>query len=729
MKKFLLLLSFLLLISACKKDADAPWRGSDPSSEETVAVTFDLVGSLDLPKDDLDQQGRALTLIPGQKAGKAVLSPTYETGDKVEAVCYVTNEAKTVSSGPHPITFTVGGDGGNKLLFHGNVEVASSLVGQKILLSAFTNFTPTSFAPSGYMKEHPSVAPLYAKNSANRTPISNFPIALQAKTEIPYRTETKNGVSVGSYRDLSMKFKLVGSLIRCEIKNDTEQELTVTGLELHGLGAGPVSLQQTGSGGSKEYFVTSDVTSPTATSRVYQLASPLTLQARQSSDAYYLVYAPQISQEDGSANEYRGYIRPILRGVQAQREFSGDETMKSLSQDRAGKLLTTSIVIMHKSPIQPDAIPLQYWLGRYHVRSGSFDLPLGHITYDGGLNLYNIAGLSKFTDHRNAHFSPEELTVTEVNNHNSPTYHVPTVEEFNGVLPPGFEVNPGSNNIPVYYQQHAAYSPQEKAESIEVAGYRMAGRSTYWRAPIESELPEDVVRQLYWQGELSLKENLYALRFGKLSDAEIASYKAKGVDERLTDKELARDDRSRVAYMYEFTGFIVNIRSCYIGSNPAIKTAQDLYTKEVFKANSYNGYPVFRRYVQNTYTFYSSPSVNSGTIQEPIARSDYKQSVDPPSKRDFTVTVPAGYRQSVEPVYPPFGFLFRKSRKEDTFKSVWIHRPNEGFPSPHGPKVGWVFEGTPRADGTKEYFIKDLPVGGKFYFSIPLMNNEPTTNH
>ena len=723
MKKFLPLLSFLLLISACKKDADAPWRGSDPSSEETVAVTFDLVGSLDLPTDDLDQQGRALTLIPGQKAGKAVLSPTYETGDKVEAVCYLTNEAKTVSSGPHPITLTVGGDGGNKLLFHGNVEVTPSLVGQKILLSAFIGFTP-----SGYLKEHPSVAPLYAKNSANRTPISNFPIALQAKTEIPYRTETKNGVSVGSYRDLSMKFKLVGSLIRCEIKNDTEQELTVTGLELHGLGAGPVSLQQTAPGGSKEYFVTSDVTSPPASKRVYNLASPLTLQARQSSDAYYLVYAPQVSQGDGSANEYRGYIRPILRGAQAQKEFSGDETMKSLSLDRAGKLLTTSIVIMHKSPIQPDAIPLQYWFGLYHVRSGSFDIPPGYITYNGPLYLYNRADHSKFTDHRNAHFSPEELTVTEVNNHNSGYSHVPTVEEFNGVLPPGFEVNPGSYNIPVYYQQHAAYSPQEKAESIEVAGYRMAGRSTFWRASIESELPDDVMRQLYWQGELSPKKPLYALRFGKLSDAEIASYKGKSGDERLTDKELARDDRSRVAYMYEIDGRMIHIRSCFIGSNPAIKTAQDLYTKGVFKVNSYNGYPVFGRYVENTYTFYSSPSVNSGAIQEPIARSDYKQFVDPPSKRNFTVTVPAGYSQYVQAVLPPYGFLFRKSRKEDTFKSVWIHRPNEGFPSPHGPKVGWVFEGTPRADGTKEYFVKDLPVGGKFYFSIPLMHNEPTTH-
>lgn len=723
MKKFLPLLSFLLLISACKKDADAPWRGSDPSSEETVAVTFDLEGSLDLPKDDLDQQGRALTLVPGQKAGKAVLTPTYETGDKVEAVCYLTNEAKTVSSGPHPITLTVGGDGGNKLLFHGNVEITPSLVGQKILLSAFIGFTP-----GGYLKEHPSVAPLYAKNSANRTPISNFPIALQAKTEIPYRTETKNGVSVGSYRDLSMKFKLVGSLIRCEIKNDTEQELTVTGLELHGLGAGPVSLRQTGSGGSKEYFVTSDVTSPPASKRVYNLASPLTLQAGQSSDAYYLVYAPQVSQGDGSANEYRGYIRPILRGTQAQKEFSGDETMKSLSLDRAGKLLTTSIVIMHKSPIQPDAIPLQYWLGQSHVRSGIFDIPLAYIDYNGPLYLYNRADDSKFTDHRNAHFSPEELTVTEVNNHNSGDSHVPTVEEFSGVLPPGFEVNPGSNNIPVYYQQHAAYSPQEKAESIEVAGYRMAGRSTYWRAPIESELPEDVVRQLYWQGELTRKKPLYALRFGKLSDAEIASYKAKGGDERLADKELARDDRSRVAYMYELDGRMILVRSCYIGSNPAIKTAQDLYTKGVFKVNSYNGYPVFGRYVENTYTFYSSPSVNSGAIQEPIARSDYRRLVDPPSKRNFTVPVPAGYSQHANLVYPPFGYLFRKSRKEDTFKSVWIYRPNEGFPSPHGPKVGWVFEGTPRADGTKEYFVKDLPVGGKFYFSIPLMSNEPTND-
>ena len=719
MKKMLFILLAVLGLVSCRQDRDELRDGGNQASTETKLVSLNLAGDLELPLEDLAQQGKALTLVPNTKRGKPVLTPTFDEGDEVAALCYVTTLDKTQSSALLPVTLRAG-QGGTKLSFYGDVPVPSSmLTGQSLLLSVFVGFDA-----QGGLKDYPTVAPFYAKEGV-RTPIKDYPVALEAKAQIDYQGRGSSPTA-GSYRNLALKFKLVGSLIRCAIKNETEQELTVTGLELHGLGAQGVKLAKPTSGASQETFVTSDETDPATTVRLYTLPSPIKLQPN-GDVAYYIVYAPLVSKADGRDRDYKGYVRPILSNATLQAEYAEGQTAKVLPQIFMGKLVQSTIVLREKSPIQPHEIPLQYWncqifykpaggpatslpFGKWpRVRMGAFDnrrFELIWGAYPGQSNDF--------------YFRSDEVTPTEVKAL-AGGLHVPTAAELDGILPPGIiEPDPAQYNLPIYYRTKSVYS-LSKSEEIEVAGKRLAGKSSYWRAPLEDELQEKVMTALFWQGELSIVEPVYALRFGKLSEAEIAAYKAQGFQ----DKELVKDNKSRVAYMYIFSKGEILIRSCYIGENDEIATAEDLRTKEVFREESseyqefqtsYNGYDIFFRPFPYYGALYSTPAVDQGARRFPFTRQNIR--LYGSFKGRYTDReIPPRYTDLVAQVYPPSGLLRLKSRGGRALESVWFYRNDEGQLS--SPIHGWMYEDQPTSAGSK-YFVRDLPEGGGRYFAFPL---------
>ena len=103
MKKMLFILLAVLGLVSCRQDGDEFRYGGNQASTETKLVSLNLEGDLELPLEDLAQQGKALTLVPNTKRGKSVLTPTFEEGDEVAALCYVTTLDKTQSSAPLPV--------------------------------------------------------------------------------------------------------------------------------------------------------------------------------------------------------------------------------------------------------------------------------------------------------------------------------------------------------------------------------------------------------------------------------------------------------------------------------------------------------------------------------------------------------------------------------------------------------------------------------------------------
>ena len=723
-----ILLAVLGLVS-CRQDVDELRDGGDQASTETKLVSLNLAGDLELPLEDLAQQGKALTLVPNTKRGKSVLTPTFDEGDEVAALCYVTTLDKTQSSAPLLVTLRAG-QGGTKLSFYGDVPVPGSmLTGQSLLLSVFVGFDA-----QGGLKDYPTVAPFYAKEGV-RTPIKDYPVALEAKAQIDYQGRGSSPTA-GSYRNLALKFKLVGSLIRCAIKNETEQELTVTGLELHGLGAQGVKLAKPTSGASQETFVTSDETDPAMTDRLYTLPSPTKLQPN-GDVAYYIVYAPLVSKADGRDRDYKGYVRPILSDATLQAEYADAQTPKVLPQDRMGKLALTTIILKEKGAISPDGIPLQYWNTHIYYRGTGGARLLNHTEWPGTGATWGDNGSYPFTGNiigweENAfYFRPNEVTPAEVTSLGSGV-HIPTAAELNGIIPPEtFNLDPAHNSVPSYYSTSSAYSVT-KAEDIEVGKKRIAGSSSYWRDDLGPQLNDAKLRtELFWNGQLSPKDPVYALRFGKLSPAEVAAYKAKG----FKDSEIAQDDKSRVAYVYLYNGEDIVVYSCYIGENDEIRTAEDLKTKNVFDGvvrpfprpnQSYKGATIYGRVFPYFAAQYSAPNIEGGKRKHPRTRQSFAMG------RSYNglytnSPLPSKYLDFVTPVAPPSGILRLNKRGDTTLESVWIHRGDEGQ---FDPTInGWQYEsGLNKYSAVVKSFAKDLPTNnGYFAFPLYLLSDEPST--
>ena len=729
MKKMLFILLAVLGFASCRQDGDELGRSGNQASKETKLVSLNLSGDLELPFEDLVQEGKALTLVPNTKGGKSVLTPTFDEGDQVAALCYVTSLDKTQSSAALPVTLTAT-EGGKKLSFFGDVPVPTSMLnGQNLLLSVFVGFKP-----DGTLKEYPTSAPYYAK-SGTRTPITNYPIALQAKAQIDYKGQA-GSTTTGSYRNLALKFKLVGSLIRCAIKNETERELTVKALELHGLGAKGIKLAKPTSGSSQETFVTSDETDPANTVQLYTLPTPVKLLAN-GNVGYYIVYAPLVSKEDGRNTDYKGYIRPILSDATLQAEYADAQTPKVLPQDRMGKLALTTIILKEKGAISPDGIPLQYWNTHIYYRGTDGARLLNHTEWPGTGATWGDNGSYPFTGNiigweENAfYFRPNEVTPAEVTSLGSGV-HIPTAAELNGIIPPEtFNLDPAHNSVPSYYSTSSAYSVT-KAEDIEVGKKRIAGSSSYWRADLGPQLNDAKLRtELFWNGQLSPKDPVYALRFGKLSPAEVAAYKAKG----FKDSEIAQDDKSRVAYVYLYNGEDIVVYSCYIGENDEIRTAEDLKTKNVFDGvvrpfprpnQSYNGATIYGRVFPCFAAQYSAPNIEGGKRKHPRTRQSFAMG------RSYNglytnSPLPSKYLDFVTPVAPPSGILRLNKRGDTTLESVWIHRGDEGQ---FDPTInGWQYEsGLNKYSAVVKSFAKDLPTNnGYFAFPLYLLSDEPST--
>lgn len=321
------LLFALLGLMACTREADELSRRGDESSETMVPVRMELSGDLNLPQDGFDENGKALTLVPGTNgAGKAVLKPQYQDGDEVDALINVTTMSGWRASS-HPIQLKAI-DGGKKFTFRGDVPIPANMNGLPLRVSVFVgpfrNTARTSFSLT-------SRAPAYSPSNA--TTITNYPLIFQAKVNITPVSKTENGQTVNSYSNLSLKYTLVGALLRCQLKNETNQAVTVTGLQLCGLGAQHlvISTPRAGNaGGSLEAFVTSDYTDPSESAHTYNLPQPLTLQPGQT-DGSYLVYAPLVSDADGRKMEYVGYIRPILSDASLQARYGDVQVPKALT--------------------------------------------------------------------------------------------------------------------------------------------------------------------------------------------------------------------------------------------------------------------------------------------------------------------------------------------------------------------------------------------------------------
>lgn len=706
-----------MAFTACQKEAQDPIQGTEASSEETQLVTLDLEGDL---SDPLDEFARALQLEPGTAAGSTSLTPKFTDGEEVDALCGITSADGTKGS---PILRAIKlkvSEGGKKLSYKGDI-LASNDVGGEIRLSVFIGFNGSN---SNKPLKYPDTAP-YLAQTGPRTPITDFPIALQAKVDI---TATA-GTNDKSFKSESLKFRLIGSLIRCKLVNETDEVLSLKGLELHGLGAQDLRLVKTKSN-SKEYFAASGKTAPKTSSRNYMFSAPLTLQP--GADAgYYIVYAPLVSKQDGLDTDYEGYILPIFESEAIQKKYLLDRTPKVLPEAMAGKIAQKTIKIQkHTNPIHENSIPLQYWNyrvaykdanGLQAILAPSSRQPIVH-----GFETKPFFSNNRL-DKQGIFFRPSEVTHEQIknadfkdNSGNSLNLHIPTAEEIAGILPPDLI---STNNYPVYYQSTAAYSGK-KVETIEVAGKRLAGTGTYWRGAVGGTMSQDLLNILLGQGDLGVQKPIYALRFGKPTAAEIADYKAKGGDESL----LVKDNKSRVAYMYIFMRDHIRIHSCYIGENNDIQTAQDLETKNVFRTpipsqlgyngsedkGSYNGNSIILRWFRTQTPIYTTPGALFIDKFAKVSRAQMPhgkllEEAYPGS------SIPAAYYNKAGLLMPPTGYLCRKSSTDNTIEGHWLTRTRENY----GPGE-IVYSYMYHKDANNKAYIKDLQQDATHYFSFPL---------
>jgi lipoprotein len=719
MKKILLLLATMLVFTACQRDAQPSIPEPDDASGKTRQVALDLEGDI---SDPLNEFARALELEPGTSGGRSTLAPKFTDGEEVNALCAVSSQDGTKGSDLIPIKLKVSG-GGKKLTFKGDVSVRASVVANpQVRLSVFIGFS-TATGPKT-LEAYPTTAPHYAETGP-RTAIKDFPVALQAKAEVSVETSDNKKFC----KEKAMKFRLIGSLIRCKITNDTEQSLTITGLELHGLGATGLKLARPKD--SREFFATSDNTSPEFSIRTYMLPSALTLQSKASAGSY-IVYAPLVSKEDGRDQDYEGYIRPVFSDATLQAKYLAEETSKVFPQDKAGKLALTTILIRKStSPIRPNAIPLQYWNYSmyYKPQGGSASVIAG--TVRPGIKFPFIEGepyrpfwnnvptafvrdsVGLFFRANDVSVSHEQIKNLELNGKKL-NLHIPTIEEVAGIFPPNLIA---TNNHPVYYQSTAPYSG-EKTETVEVAGQRFAGKSSFWRGSINGSLPEDLLNILVGQGNLSHRHPIYALRFGKPTAAEVQAYKAAGGDESL----LVKDNKSRVAYMYVFELGRLRIHSCYIGENSEINTAQDLETKQVFRNASgddqlkFNGHKVVGRFFLLYGPTYTDPNVGGGKPQFPVVTRSSELRYAKLLKGAYpSASIPAEYDQSARAITGPSGLLCRKSSTDNSLVGHWIVRTKENYGASEK-----VFSYVYKTGSTTTAYIKDLPQDGTRYFSFLL---------
>lgn len=696
----------VMAFTACQKEAQDPIQGTEPSPEKTQLVTLDLEGDL---SDPLDEFARALQLEPGTAPGSTSLTPKFTDGEEVDALCGITSVDGTKGSETLRAIKLKVSEGGKKLSYKGDI-LASTDVGGEIRISVFIGFNGSN--SNRPLKDYPATAP-YLAQTGPRTPITDFPIALQAKADI---TATP-GTNGKSFKNESMKFRLIGSLIRCKLVNETDEVLSLKGLELHGLGARDLRLVKTKSN-SKEYFAASGKTDPNTSSRDYMFSAPLTLQP--GADAgYYIVYAPLVSKQDALDTDYEGYILPIFETEAIQKKYLLDRTPKVLPATMAGKIAQKTIKIQkHTSPIHENSIPLQYWNyrvaykgdnGLQTILAPSSRQPIAHGFETKPLLNSSADGLRIF-------FRPGEVTHEQIknadfkdNSGNSLNLHIPTAEEIAGIFPPDLI---STNNYPVYYQSTAAYSGT-KVETIEVAGKRLAGAATYWRGAVGGTMPQDLLNILLGQGDLGVQKPIYALRFGKPTAAQEAAYTG--------DKSLlVKDNKCRVAYMYIFMRDHIRIHSCYIGENNDIQTAQDLETKNVFRTapqddnSSYNGCNIVLRWFRTQTPIYTTPGAAFIDMFAKVSRAQMKhgrllEEAYPGS------SIPAGYYKKAGMLMPPTGYLCRKSSTDNTIEGHWLTRTRENY----GPSE-IVYSYVYHKDATNKAFIKDLQQDATHYFSFPL---------
>ena len=294
--------------------------------------------------------------------------------------------------------------------------------------------------------------------------------------------------------------------------------------------------------------------------------------------------------------------------------------------------------------------------------------------------------------------------------------HIPTIEEVAGIFPPDL-IATNNHNHPVYYQSTTPYSG-ERTETVEVAGQRFAGKSSFWRGSINGTLPEDLLNILVGQGNLSRRHPIYALRFGKPTTAEVQAYKAAGGDESL----LVKDNKSRVAYMYVFELGRLRIHSCYIGENSEINTAQDLETKQVFRNASgddllkFNGHKVVGRFFLLYGPTYTDPNVGGGKPQFPVIKRSPELRYGKSLKGAYpSASLPAEYDQNARAITGPSGLLCRKSSTDNSLVGHWIVRTKENYGVSEK-----VFSYVYKTGSTTTAYIKDLPQDGTRYFSFPL---------
>ncbi len=704
MKKILLLLAMVMAFTACQKEAQDPIQGTEPSTEKTQLVTLDLEGDL---SDPLDEFARALQLEPGTAAGSTSLTPKFSDGEEVDALCGITSVDGTKGS---PILRAIKlkvSEGGKKLSYKGDI-LASNDVGDQIRLSVFIGFNGSS--SSKPLNDYPTTAP-YLAQTGPRTPITDFPIALQAKADI---TATP-GTNGKSFKNESMKFRLIGSLIRCKLVNETDEVLSLKGLELHGLGARGIRLAKSKSN-SQEYFAVTSEMDPNTSSRNYLFSAPLTLQP--GADAgYYIVYAPLVSKQDGRDTDYEGYILPIFESEAIQKKYLLDRKPKVLPEAMAGKIALKTIKIQkYTSPIHENLIPLQYWNYRMFYKDNSRAIAINqpssrHPIVDG----YQVRPLynSMRLDEQGIFFRPDDVAHGQTfkdNNGNTLDLHIPTAEEIAGILPPDLI---STNNYPVYYQNSAAYSSGTKVETIEVAGKRLAGAATYWRDAVGGTMPQDLLNIILGQGDLGVQKPIYALRFGKPTAAEEAAYTG--------DKSLlVKDNKSRVAYMYIFMRDHIRIHSCYIGENSDIQTAQDLETKNVFRTApqadklSYNGNSIVLRKFYMQTPIYTTPGAAFIDKFAVVSRAQMPHG-KPLVEAYPGSSIPSVYYNKAGLLMPPSGYLCRRSSTDNTIEGHWLTRTRENY----GPS-DIVYSYMYHKDATTKAYIKDLPKDATHYFSFPL---------
>lgn len=344
------------------------------------------------------------------------------------------------------------------------------------------------------------------------------------------------------------------------------------------------------------------------------------------------------------------------------------------------------------------------------------------------------------------YFRPRSINPAEVNGVNA-SLHVPTLEELIGIFPGGMiEPKESDGYLPVYYKDYGTYSSTDR-ETIEVGGGKYTGKSQYWREAIDPAMPQEAMRQLVWQGSIPTSVPIYALRFGKLTDSEVATLRGQG----LSDKEIATTDKGRVAYMYHFHPTRVDIVSCYIGEDESIKTAQDLYEKEVFTSKSgkgalvppsgtHKGRTIYLRSIRRYGALYSSPDVDGGKLQFPELQMSSHMSSHILKDLDKVYGSYANWKQ-YEPVTsvgsllippPACGLLYRDLNVTDSLKAVWYWRCDEGQPGftvEDKYKMAWKYKDTKEEGPITSYYPSELPPDGSRHYAFPLyfLTKNPST--